>query len=148
MSQTITSQKAPGDTQNERELLLSQWQTGVEMAHLTSQRRDQMNTLFITLNLGITSCLEWILGNASMLLIPAIVSCFIWYRYIQHFRILIKIKYELIHAMEESLPFQVYRDEYCLLKAQPKYRSGHTLEKVLPWLFSAIYFLMLCKSLL
>lgn len=33
--------------------VLAQWQTCVEMANATSQRRDTMNNIFVTLNLGI-----------------------------------------------------------------------------------------------
>ncbi len=137
-----------GFTAAECEMILQQWQTSVEMAHLTSQRRDQMNTLFITLNLGLTSCLEWILDGNISLLLAAILSCYIWYRYIQHFRILLGNKYELIHILESNLPYGVYHDEYVLLHADRKYHSGHRLDIVLPLLFSALYVIMLFKALL
>ena len=37
----------------DKEVLLSQWQTCVEMANSVSQRRDSMNNLFVTLNIAL-----------------------------------------------------------------------------------------------
>ena len=39
------------NTTEDKELLLNQWQTCVDMANSVSQRRDNMNNIFITLNL-------------------------------------------------------------------------------------------------
>lgn len=41
------------NTTEDKELLLNQWQTCVDMANSVSQRRDNMNNIFITLNLAI-----------------------------------------------------------------------------------------------
>jgi|GEM_PF-6476309 len=37
----------------DKDALLSQWQTCVEMANSVSQRRDSMNNLFVTLNIAL-----------------------------------------------------------------------------------------------
>ena len=38
---------------NDREIILAQWQTCVEMANSVSQRGDTMNNIFIKLNLAL-----------------------------------------------------------------------------------------------
>lgn len=47
-----------GNTKDDTEILLGEWQTCVEMANSISQRRDSMNNLFITLNLAITTAVS------------------------------------------------------------------------------------------
>ena len=44
------------NTTEDKELLLNQWQTCVDMANSVSQRRDNMNNIFITLNLVRGGC--------------------------------------------------------------------------------------------
>ena len=46
------------NTTEDKELLLNQWQTCVDMANSVSQRRDNMNNIFITLNLAIMSAVS------------------------------------------------------------------------------------------
>ena len=52
-----------GNTKDDTEILLSEWQTCVEMANSISQRRDSMNNLFITLNLAITTAVSYTVNH-------------------------------------------------------------------------------------
>ena len=60
----------------EGEILLAQWQTCVEMANSVSNRRDNMNNIFVTLNLAIIATFS-IIGELKslFLLISGIVEC-------------------------------------------------------------------------
>ena len=62
----------------EIELILSQWQTCVEMANSVSQRRDAMNNIFITLNLAIVTAVSvtWDL-KTLLILVAGISTCVI-----------------------------------------------------------------------
>ena len=53
----------------DRELLLAQCQTCVEMANVTSQRRDSMNNIFVTLNLAIIAAVSFVWDIKSLFLL-------------------------------------------------------------------------------
>ena len=60
--------------ENATELLLSQWQTCVEMADSVSQRRDSMNNLFVSLNLALTATVSIIWDIKSIFCYPLALS--------------------------------------------------------------------------
>lgn len=51
------------NTNEDKELLLNQWQTCVDMSNSVSQRRDNMNNIFITLNLAIIAAVFNYMGH-------------------------------------------------------------------------------------
>jgi len=55
-------------------ILLSQWQTSVEMANAISQRRDSMNNIYVTLNLAITTTISLIGDLKSIVNADVVVS--------------------------------------------------------------------------
>ena len=67
------------NTNDKTEIILTQWQTCVEMANSVSQRRDAMNNIFITLNLAILAAvsLTWDI-KSLFILVAGIVICSIW----------------------------------------------------------------------
>lgn len=62
-----------------KNIILAQWQTCVEMANNISQRRDSTNNLFVTLNLAIiaTVSIVWDLKSLFVLL-AGIACCVLW----------------------------------------------------------------------
>ena len=54
-----------------KEILLAQWQTCVEMANATSQRRDSMNNIFVTLNLAIIAAVTFVWDIKSLFVLAA-----------------------------------------------------------------------------
>lgn len=85
--------------------ILAQWQTCVEMANLTSQRRDSMNNLFATLNIALIAAtsIVWDLKSIVMAL-GGIILCFVWIAFVKYFRSLSQAKHEVITALENKLP--------------------------------------------
>ena len=57
------------NNESKDELLLTQWQTCVEMANSISQRRDTMNNIFVTLNLAIIAAVSVVWDIKSLLLL-------------------------------------------------------------------------------
>lgn len=54
---------------NERiDVILAQWQTCVEMANSVSERRDSMNNLFVSLNVGIMATISIVWDTKSVVL--------------------------------------------------------------------------------
>lgn len=127
-------------SEKDKELILSQWQTCVEMANSISQRRDTMNNIFVTLNLAIMAAVSWIWDIKSILILAAgIVVCVLWILFIRNYQQLNAAKFKIINRMEESLPFRPFNEEWEQLKKNKKYKDGTKLEKYLPAMFIAIY---------
>ena len=64
---------------NEKEIVLAQWQTCVDMANSVSQRRDTANNLFVTLNIALITAISYMWEIKSIVLtISGIVTCFVW----------------------------------------------------------------------
>lgn len=124
----------------DRELLLAQWQTCVEMANATSQRRDSMNNIFVTLNLAIIAAVSFVWDIKSLfLLVAGVVVCVIWLKFIRNFKLLNTAKFEVINMIERQLPVAPFNDEWKKLKQTNKYSDGTKLERILPWTFIVLY---------
>ena len=73
--------------EEQQETLLAQWQTCVEMANAVSERRDNMNNLFVTLNLAILAAISFIWdAKTIVLLVAGITVCIVWILFIRNFR--------------------------------------------------------------
>lgn len=132
--------------QENRDILLSQWQTCVEMANAISERRDSVNNLFVSLNSGIIAAISFIWEAKTLALISAgILSCIVWCLYIRNLRKLNEAKFHVIGKIEKYLPIAAFDIEWKYLKDNKnrspfkKYLEGTILETCLPILFSVIY---------
>lgn len=121
-------------------IILSQWQTCVEMANSVSQRRDTMNNIFVTLNLAIitTVSITWDI-KTLFILIAGIVICHIWMLFIRNYKFLNKAKFNVINDIENRLPVRPFNDEWEELKNNKKYSDCTKLEKTLPIMFIILY---------
>lgn len=132
---------------NNKEFVLSQWQTCVEMANSISQRRDAMNNLFVTLNLAIIAAISFVWNVKSILLLLAgMILCVIWILFIRNFKLLNAEKFKIINDMEKLLPQQPFAHEWKNLK-KTKYIAGTKLEQALPAMFIILYLIALLMLL-
>lgn len=130
--------------EEQQETLLAQWQTCVEMANAVSERRDNMNNLFVTLNLAILAALSFIWdAKTIVLLVAGITVCIVWILFIRNFRELNKAKFEVISEIELHLPVSAFKDEWTFVKKSKKYIEGTILEKSLPIAFCCLYIAIL-----
>lgn len=128
------------NTNEDKELLLNQWQTCVDMANSVSQRRDNMNNIFITLNLAIIAAISITWDIKSLfILIVGITICILWILIIQNFKLLNTAKFNVINSIEEKLPSTPFKDEWQFLKNSKKYMDSTTLERILPITFIILY---------
>jgi hypothetical protein len=128
------------DNNQNKEFLLAQWQTCVEMANSISQRRDTMNNLFVTLNTAILAAVAVVWDFKSLLvMIAGIILCIIWILFIHNFKILNAEKFHVINDIEQKLPEQPFSKEWELLKNNKHYSDGTKLEKILPIMFILLY---------
>ncbi len=132
------------EEQIQREVLLAQWQTCVEMANSVSQRRDTMNNIFVTINLALIAAVSLAFDFKSIFLLAAgIVLCFVWKRIITNYRLLNSAKFKVILELEEKLAATPFGDEQKILSACPKYHDGTKLETILPILFIVLYVVLM-----
>ena len=97
---------------NEKEMILCQWQTCVEMANSVSQRRDLTNNTFITINLALIAAVSFKSDFKSIFVLAAgIALCMLWKVFINNYKYLNKDKYEVINDLEKILPIKQYTDE-------------------------------------
>lgn len=128
------------NTTEDKELLLNQWQTCVDMANSVSQRRDNMNNIFITLNLAIMAAvpITWDI-KSLFILIAGITICLLWMLNIRNYKLLNTAKFNVINSIEEKLPSAPFKDEWQFLKNSKKYMDSTTLERILPITFIILY---------
>lgn len=128
------------NTTEDKELLLNQWQTCVDMANSVSQRRDNMNNIFITLNLAIMAAVSITWDIKSLFILMAgITICTLWMLNIRNYKLLNTAKFNVINSIEEKLPSAPFKDEWQFLKNSKKYMDSTTLERILPITFIILY---------
>lgn len=127
-------------SKEEQSIIVSQWQTCVEMANEISQRRDTMNNIFVTLNLAIFATVSFVWNIKSIIVLFAGVGvCVIWLLFINNYKILNKSKYNVINRLEKMLPTMPFKEEWDELREKKKYIDGTKLERILPCGFIILY---------
>ena len=48
-------------------------------------------------------------------------------------------KFKVVHEIEDKLPVAMYQQEWKLLEKMPRYRPLNAVERIVPWVFIAIY---------
>ena len=129
--------------ESDKALIISQWQTCVEMANNISARRDTINSIFLSLHIAIVTALTygWEVRN-FILPTCGIVSAILWILIINNYKRLNTEKYRIINQMEKFLPVQPFTIEWASLKKE-RYKNQTTLERFLPIMFILIYVLVL-----
>lgn len=96
-----------------KDIILAQWKTCVEMANSISQRRDTLNNLFVTLNIAIltTISIRWDL-KSLIVSFAGILLCSIWIFILINFKILNSKKFEVINDIESKLPEKPFAKEW------------------------------------
>ena len=92
------------DTDDKNSILV-QWQTCVQMADSVSKRRDTTNHLFVTLNLALLAVFPWTFSFKSILIGGAgVILAVLWGFLIYNYKKLNQDKFEVIQDLEKKLP--------------------------------------------
>lgn len=126
MEQQETQQKKNED---EKIILLAQWQTCVEMADSISQRRDTMNNWFIIINSGLLAFASFRFDCKTFIAILAgMTLCILWIIFIRNYKELNVAKFKIINELERKLPASPFLDEWRIIKSRKKYVNSTSLE--------------------
>lgn len=125
-----------------------QYKMYVESAEKVSDRRANANAFFISLNTVLISIVGYfssLLDNALLLVlllsVAGILSSVLWHRLLISYGQLNSAKFEVIQALEEELPVQLFKEEWNLLlkKSEQRYLTLTQTEKFVPALFGLLY---------
>lgn len=123
------------------------------MADRISARRMIANTFFATVNTGLLA----LLGDGGLpcyVSLAGVVLSFVWWALLKSYRDLNSAKFKVIHEMEKRLPVKIFDDEWAILKKEApapelrlarmrqwlaQYRELGQVERIVPWMFAALY---------
>lgn len=136
--------------------LLEQYKLFVSSAENVSLRRIASNRYL----LAISAALVALYGAQAatledgywMLLFPIIgvASAFLWIQIINSHSRLNKIKFELIHELEQHLPATLFEEEWNRVKRGqgPGYKEVTTIERIIPFTFVCVHVIILVMTVL
>lgn len=136
--------------------LLEQYKLAAELADRVSARRGNANLFFLSIQSTLLTASGIIYTTTNhvdwyALVITALMSIFlslVWWRQLQSYRLLNRAKFEVINFMEEGLPVRIFADEWEILKKRtPSYVELGASERVVPWVFAVLQFLLLVGRL-
>jgi len=134
--------------------LFEQYKLYIKSAEKTSDRRQQANNYFITINTALISLIglffqikffennTWI---KSLLAFVGIIICVVFWYLIRSYKQLNTGKFKVIHQIEENLPLVLYKHEWKVLgegKDKKVYYPFSHIELLIPWIFGLIYFVL------
>ena len=131
--------------------LLEQYKLYVELMDKVSERRQNANTFFLTINTALVGLLgiAWPKGSPDLSLrwhlgvgVAGLVLCYSWSRLLRSYKGINTGKFEVIHAVEEHLPLRLFAAEWKALgegKDKKKYLPFTAIEPWVPWIFFGLY---------
>lgn len=121
-------------------VVFEQWKTCVEMANCNSEKRNNSNNIFITINIAILAVISFSIEYKSLILsLAGMCICFLWLYTINSYSKLSTIKYAIINEIEKQLPLSPFLYEWEKLNNNKKYTRLTTIEKIIPILFIVLY---------
>lgn len=129
--------------------VLEQWKTCVEQANNNTEKRNNANGLFITINAGLVAAITFAWDYKSVLLsVVGIVVCVLWLNMIRSYRQLSSVKYDIVNEIEKKLPLAPFTYEWEKLRLEHNYVGLTKIETVIPWVFLLLYGLSVLWPLL
>lgn len=121
-------------------VVLEQWKTCVEMANCNSEKRNNSNNIFITINVAILAVISFSIEYKSLMLsLAGMCICFLWIYTLNSYSKLSTAKYDIINEIEKQLPLSPFLYEWEKLNNKKKYIKLTTIEKIIPILFIVLY---------
>ncbi len=146
------SEKEYGD--NYKSHFFEQYKLYIQSAEKISDRRQNANNYFITINTALISFLglsfqikllenlDWI---KTLLAILGIIICIIFWFLLRSYKQLNSGKFRVIHEIERNLPLALYDYEWKILgegKDKKLYYPFSHIELLIPWVFGFIYLIL------
>lgn len=152
--QTLLSKRKKDYGERYQDHFFKQYKIYIDSIEKTSDRRQQANNYFITINaslisiIGLSFQLKFFENSVWLKILLAflgIIICIIFYFLIRSYKQLNAGKFKVIHEIEKKLPLSMYKYEWQILgegKDQAKYYPFSHIELFIPWIFGIIYFIL------
>ena len=125
--------------QNYDSIVIEQWKMCVESANGITEKRNSVNSIFITVNTALFSVVTFSFDYKSILLsLVGISICILWKSLIDNYKILNEVKHEIINEIENLLPLCPFDAEWKRI-CKLKYKGLTNIEKVVPIIFMFLY---------
>ena len=112
----------------------------MEMANCNSEKRNNSNNIFITINVAILAVISFSIEYKSLMLsLAGMCICFLWIYTLNSYSKLSTSKYDIINEIEKQLPLSPFSYEWEKLNNKKKYIRLTTIEKIIPILFIVLY---------
>lgn len=131
--------------------LFEQYKLYIESIEKVSDRRQNANNHFVTVNTALISLIGLLTGIKTFdnycwvkttLTIIGVIICIIFWYLIRSYKQLNTGKFNVLHKIESKLPLALYKYEWEVLgKGNDKnlyYPFSH-IELLIPWIFGAMY---------
>jgi len=133
--------------------LLEQYKLFVESADRISQRRQNANSFFLTINTALLAFLGSIAsrtGSEAVALVlwlgpvslAGMILCYVWYRLVLSYKDINSAKFDVIRAIEQHLPAAIFDTEWQRLgegRDPKKYKPFSEIETWIPRVFLTLY---------
>lgn len=133
----------------EKSTVMDQYKLYVEMADRISQRRNNTNTFFISINAALFATSKFFGDPDSIQMffvcVLGMVISIAWFFILSSYRQLNSKKYDVILEIEKQLPIMGYTYEWELMKKDrglDRYIPLSLIESVVPLVFVAAYIIM------
>lgn len=134
--------------------LLAQYQLYIKSMEKISDRRQNANNYFITINTVLISFIgvllqakifETVTWIKSLIAFIGIVICVIFWFLLRSYKQLNTGKFKVIHEIEQQLPLALYDYEWKILeegKNKRVYYPFSHIEMIIPWIFGIVYIVL------
>jgi len=129
-------------------VIVAQYRDFVELTDRLSQRRQTVNSFFVTLATAAVAILgRWNDERTLVLVsIAGLILCVLWWRIIKSYRDLNRARFAVIYEMETLLPIRPYTAEWDYVgrgRNARFYKSVSLIEAYVPGLFFLLFLVML-----
>jgi hypothetical protein len=150
MKETVAPFNKPAAelTADELKSVVDIYKVLIDMADKVSQRRQNANNFYLSLNTAITGAAAYLSAttqpaqNVLIISIAGFVVCLLWKRNIDSYKDLNAGKFHVITEIERCLPIAAFSFEWDTLKRgeeKSHYRPFHTVERLVPMIFGAVH---------
>ena len=129
------------------DIFIKEYEILVDSTTQVTSWRQNANNFYLTVNTALVSIDSYLFSvNSHIGLIigaSGIIITILWKETIQYYGDLNKIKFNMIHKMEEKLPVAIFKDEWTELKNKHGKITPSRIEKWVPMIFLLAYLFVL-----
>ena len=132
-------------------IIFEEYKLYVQTAENNSNRRQTANNFFLSFNSILMSGTGFLIATNGeywliLLSLIGIMSSFLWVTTIKSYKQLNSGKFKVIHEIEKSLPYALFKKEWAYLgegECHKKYKKLTVVETGIPYIFMILYTLLI-----